>query len=84
MQDQLGLQQLQLHAHRAQVFAQQKTLVGEGQLVAAVGAAVERRGFVRRGFFCGRREVACAEVGVLGCHEATLRLRCEGADVVML
>ena len=39
--DHLGLEQLELHAHRAQLFAQQEVGVGEGEPVGAVGAVVQ-------------------------------------------
>ena len=40
---QLGLEQLELHAHRAQLLAQQELGVGEGEPVGALGPVVARR-----------------------------------------
>ena len=37
--DHLGLQQLELHAHRSQLLAQQERFVGERQPEAAPGAS---------------------------------------------
>ena len=57
---QLGLEQLELHAHRAQLLAQQEVGVGEGEPVGALRAVVAgvRDLFGLLGVFLRRREVA--------------------------
>jgi hypothetical protein len=62
--DHLRLEQLELHAHRAQLLAQQEAGVGEGELVGAFGPAVQRRLRLRLGFLLRGREVAGGEVRV--------------------
>ena len=63
--DELGLEQLELHAHGAQLLAQQELGVGEGEAVGAFGAFVARRRLGGGGFLFGAREVARGEVGAL-------------------
>ena len=62
----LGLEQLELHAHRAQFVAQQELGVGEGQPVGALGPAVARGRRHATGVLLGGGEVAGGEVVALG------------------
>jgi hypothetical protein len=61
--DQLGLQQFELHAHRAQFVAQQEVGVGEGQAVGALGPVVARGRRLSGGVLFGAGKVAGGELG---------------------
>ena len=67
--DQLGLEQFQLHAHRAQFLAQQEIGVAEGEFISgvrglggALGPALGEPGFLARAI-----ELAVGQVFVSHC-----------------
>jgi hypothetical protein len=54
----LGLEQFELHAHGAQIGVEQELRIGKGQVIAALGASVERWAHDVAGILIRRREIA--------------------------
>jgi hypothetical protein len=78
---QLGLEQLELHAHRAHLFAQQEGGVGEGEAIRTLGAFVARcRGDATGGGVLPRsREVAAGEGWLVHARELKRSCPCRAA-----